>query len=426
MIRRLIPAALLAAALACAPIAATAQKVSDLPAATTLSGPEMLAGAQGSGCATHVAPCASVRISPAQLATYINASLDPQLVALAALSPAADKCVYWTGSTAASLFDCTSFMRGLDGSANAAAARSTLGLGTLATQSGTFSGTSSGTNTGDQTTVTGNAGSATVLQTPRTLAITGDIAWTSPSFDGSGNVTAAGTLPTVNSNVGACGTSTTIPTVTLNAKGLATACTAATASTDIALPIVHPGYVAGRWYWPFGATAQANLSVVVGNANLRLALVLVPQRITVSDLFTRIGTASAGGNIQLGVYAQDASTKYATGAVLASTGNISTTTATVVSATLGASTQLAPGWYWVGAMADNGTVGVTGTATGIVRGAAMIGSTTLGNVSSAMVVNAIAAQYSVTFGTWPNLTGVTPTEVLTGEPMVGFKISSVP
>ncbi len=35
------------------------------------------------------------------------------------------------------------------------------GLGTLATQSGTFSGTSSGTNTGDQTSVTGNAGTVT-------------------------------------------------------------------------------------------------------------------------------------------------------------------------------------------------------------------------------------------------------------------------
>lgn len=41
--------------------------------------------------------------------------------------------------------------------ADAAAQRTTLGLGTLATQNGTFSGTSSGTNTGDQTiTLTGN------------------------------------------------------------------------------------------------------------------------------------------------------------------------------------------------------------------------------------------------------------------------------
>lgn len=108
-------------------VPATAQKVSDLPAATTLGGAEMLAGSQGSGCATHVAPCASVRISPAQIATYVNAGIDAQLAALAALTPAADKCSYWTGLTAAALYDCTSFMRGLGGSTDAAAARSTLG-----------------------------------------------------------------------------------------------------------------------------------------------------------------------------------------------------------------------------------------------------------------------------------------------------------
>ena len=44
-----------------------------------------------------------------------------------------------------------------------------------------FSGSSSGTNTGDQTTITGNAGSATVLQTARTINGT--------SFNGSANIT---------------------------------------------------------------------------------------------------------------------------------------------------------------------------------------------------------------------------------------------
>jgi hypothetical protein len=52
---------------------------------------------------------------------------------------------------------CTSAGRALIDDADVAAQRTTLGLGTLATQSGTFSGTSSGTNTGDQTiTLTGN------------------------------------------------------------------------------------------------------------------------------------------------------------------------------------------------------------------------------------------------------------------------------
>ena len=47
-----------------------------------------------------------------------------------------------------------------------------------------FSGSSSGTNTGDQTTISGNAGSATVLQTARTLTIGS----TGKSFNGSANV----------------------------------------------------------------------------------------------------------------------------------------------------------------------------------------------------------------------------------------------
>jgi len=62
-------------------------------------------------------------------------------------------------------------------------------------------------------------GSAATLTTGRTIAVTGDISYTSPSFNGSANVTAAGTLATVNANVG----SFTNATVTVNAKGLVTA-----------------------------------------------------------------------------------------------------------------------------------------------------------------------------------------------------------
>lgn len=50
------------------------------------------------------------------------------------------------------------------------------------------------TSVDPQTTITGNAGSATVLQTGRTISMTGDVTWTSASFDGSANVTGTATL----------------------------------------------------------------------------------------------------------------------------------------------------------------------------------------------------------------------------------------
>jgi len=81
-----------------------------------------------------------------------------------------------------------------------------------------------GTNTGDQTTITGNAGSATILQTSRTIGtLTGDVTSTGSSFNGSANNTNATTLATVNSNVGSFGSATQTPTYTVNAKGLITA-----------------------------------------------------------------------------------------------------------------------------------------------------------------------------------------------------------
>jgi hypothetical protein len=73
-------------------------------------------------------------------------------------------------------------------------------------------------------------GSAATLTTGRTIAITGDLAYTSASFNGSANVTGTGTLATVNSNVGSFGSSTAVPVITVNGKGLVTAVSTATVS----------------------------------------------------------------------------------------------------------------------------------------------------------------------------------------------------
>ena len=83
-----------------------------------------------------------------------------------------------------------------------------------------------GNVSGSSGSTTGNAATATALANGRTIAITGDLAYTSPSFDGTGNVTAAGTLATV-ATPGSTGSSTAIPIVTINAKGLTTSITTA-------------------------------------------------------------------------------------------------------------------------------------------------------------------------------------------------------
>lgn len=66
------------------------------------------------------------------------------------------------------------------------------------------------------TTITGNAGTATTLQTARTIAVSGDGVGTATSFNGSANITIPFTLATV-------ATAGTYRSVTVNAKGLVTA-----------------------------------------------------------------------------------------------------------------------------------------------------------------------------------------------------------
>ena len=81
--------------------------------------------------------------------------------------------------------------------------------GTGVTITGTDISIGQSVGTGDDVTfnsVTGNASSATALATGRTIGMTGDVVWTSASFDGTGNVTGTATI---QPNSVALGTDTT-------------------------------------------------------------------------------------------------------------------------------------------------------------------------------------------------------------------------
>jgi len=105
-----------------------------------------------------------------------DATTQRATLGLGSIATQASSSVAITGGSIAGITD-LAVADGGTGASTAANARTNLGLGTLATQSGTFSGTSSGTNTGDQTiTLTGNVtgtGTGTFAATIANDAVTG-------------------------------------------------------------------------------------------------------------------------------------------------------------------------------------------------------------------------------------------------------------
>ena len=137
----------------------------------------------------------------------------------------------------------------------------------------TVTGTSSisGSNTGDQTNITGNSATATKLSTGRTIAITGDVTYTSPSFDGSANVTAAGTVTKINGTA---------------LSGLATGILKNTTSTGV--PSIA---VSGTDYAP----ATSGSSILAGNASGGFSAVTVGSGLSYSA--GTLSSTSGGGSV---------------------------------------------------------------------------------------------------------------------------------
>jgi hypothetical protein len=84
-------------------------------------------------------------------------------------------------------------------------------------------------------TISGSSSTANAWTTSRDLTISGDATALFDNVDGSADVNAVITLATVNSNVGQFGSSSAIPIVTVNAKGLVTAVSTASISTSLSV-----------------------------------------------------------------------------------------------------------------------------------------------------------------------------------------------
>jgi trimeric autotransporter adhesin len=183
--------------------------------------------------------------------------------------------------------------------ANAApAARTNLGLGTIATQDannvaltgGAINGVTIGGSTaaaGNFTTLgatsgitgeltgnaSGNAGTATTLQTSRNFSASGDATASAVSFNGSANVDLALTLANTAVTAGSYGSTTAIPVITVDSKGRLTSVTTQAIATSFGIAgDTGTDTVAGGETLTF-AGASGQLSAAVTNNTVTYSIV---------------------------------------------------------------------------------------------------------------------------------------------------------
>ena len=185
-------------------------------------------------------------------------------------------------------------------------------------------------------------------------------------------------------------------------------------------PLDHPGYVAGRWYFPdFVGIAS---TVAVGAVDIvYFNLVRVFSPILVKGLVCRTGTGGAGSSVKMGVWANSPVSVRALGAPLIAdnTGQATTGNSTNVEADT-ADTWLGRGWYWTGAK-FTGTLPTMLAVPGTAPNHAMRAGATTNALLTFVTGVTFADAYSNNLPTLSE--GASFSQSTTGNhPLVGFKL----
>jgi hypothetical protein len=153
----------------------------------------------------------------------------------------------------------------------------------------------------------GTANAANILSTARTIAASGDAAW-SVSFDGSANVTSALTLANTGVTATTYGTSTAVPTIAVDSKGRITSAS----NTNITFPVTTVNGQAGTVVLTtsdvaegtnqYFTTAKAQASIT-GGASSVVTANLTASRALVSDGSGKIAASATTTTTEIGYLA---------------------------------------------------------------------------------------------------------------------------
>jgi len=177
------------------------------------------------------------------------------------------------------------------------------------------------------------AGEALKLTTPRTIEATGDASY-SASFDGSTNVTSAITLATVNNNTGSFGSASSIPAITVNAKGQVTAVSTNSIGNElIALQSLAdtPGFLKKTGNGTYSIDVNSYLSLAGGTITGDLISTSATASTSTTTGALRVASLGVTGAIFAGTVSANS---YNLIPIWRGEGNIGTNTVTGVSALL--------------------------------------------------------------------------------------------
>lgn len=183
-------------------------------------------------------------------------------------------------------------------------------------------------------------------------------------------------------------------------------------------------FIANNFYWMLNCNSSNG--AVFATTVTRYVPVFIPYPLTLSQLGARVTTAAAAGNFCMAIYANGA-TNQPTGAPLASTGNMSTASAAVVTGALGANLQLTAGWYWIAIQCDNVTAQFMSLNTAHTVGGFYAGVATLADLSNGITVFGTSWKATSTYGTFATSPPITEESTATStQPIPICKIASVP